>query len=218
MKKQLKCAFKIGICFTICIFHIANPLTAKAYQCGYSDKDMSDGYKCCGQYHTFGHGNILTTLNGGSYGNRFISVDSGFTDSEITTINNAISNWNSKLTSVNANGAFYLVKQQNNEQIKVTPARLEAGTLGITRFFQAGGGQIIVKPNGALPSKYKQSVIYLDSSKKVQKKIVAHEIGHAMGLSHRLCNTNSIMYNFESGIEVSAPQTVDAKTVYHLYH
>ena len=49
------------------------------------------------------------------------------------------------------------------------------------------------------------------------KKTVAHELGHAMELSHRICNPNSIMYNYVGTVNVDTPQLIDSRTVYHIY-
>lgn len=38
-----------------------------------------------------------------------------------------------------------------------------------------------------------------------------------MGLSHRLCDDESIMFNFMETIKVTAAQNVDADVVYHVY-
>lgn len=46
---------------------------------------------------------------------------------------------------------------------------------------------------------------------------VAHEVGHALGLSHHITNTYSIMYRGTEGWAVDSPQAIDFDVVTYLY-
>lgn len=179
-------------------------------------RDENDGYICCGSYHTYGHYNYLTTLEGNKKGIRFIKVGS-FSSENKKKINKAIDKWNEELKLNSTNKYFYLSHQTSNEQISVQSSILEKGVLGFTRFFQVGGGQITVNKKGMLTSKYAKAVVSLDEEKGYIQRVAAHELGHALGLSHRVCNTQSIMYNYMKEIKVTLPQRTDVKMAHHVY-
>ena len=193
------------------MFMAIHPDKASAYSCG----SEYDGYVCCNSYHTFGHGNYLTTINGTAIEPRYVSIGSGFTNSHTTAINNVINSWNPQL-STSADSIFYLIKQPSNCQIQILKGTLENGLFGYTHVYNKAGLGLTVN-NKKLPSNYSSSIIYIDTSKGYFKTTVAHELGHAMGLAHRICNINSIMYPYIDEVKVSVPQTIDAKTVKHIY-
>lgn len=210
MRRTVKNLCLSALCMTM--FMAIHPDKASAYSCGSED----DGYVCCNSYHTFGHGNYLTTINGTAKGSRYINIDSGFNNTQETIINNIINTWNSQLSS-NASSIFYLIKQQANYQIKIQSGKLENSITGYTRFYNKTGGEISLINNLYFSSEYSNSIIYIDPSKGYLKKTVAHELGHAMGLSHRSCNPNSIMYNYVGTVNVDTPQLIDSRTIYHIY-
>ncbi len=47
--------------------------------------------------------------------------------------------------------------------------------------------------------------------------VIAHEIGHAFGLSHRITNKNSIMCQTQYGRKVQTVQNTDWETFKHIY-
>ena len=47
--------------------------------------------------------------------------------------------------------------------------------------------------------------------------VIAHEIGHAFGLSHRITNKNSIMCKTQYGRKVQTVQNTDWETFKHIY-
>lgn len=50
-----------------------------------------------------------------------------------------------------------------------------------------------------------------------KKETVAHELGHAFGLSHRISDSTSLMY-FEGAPDgVYSPQTLDRDVLNHIY-
>lgn len=72
MKRILRSLFGAIICITISI--IVFTYNVKAGVCGSDD----DGFICCNSFHTFGHGNYLSTYDDKKIGPRFISVDTNF--------------------------------------------------------------------------------------------------------------------------------------------
>lgn len=210
MKRHI---LKILCSIEVCALVVGLQMTASAYSCG----EKLDGYVCCGSYHTFGHGRYLPTLWGTRHGVRFYKIGEGFSDSEETTISNAISVWNNRLKSGGVYQYFNLSKEGNSPQVIIKPSILENGIYGRTRFYSTGGMISVDSTTGMLSSGYTTVEIYIDSAKGKLKKVAEHEIGHSMGLSHRLCTTKSIMHNYVDAIEFTAPQDIDVATVYHTY-
>lgn len=208
--KHIKVICSIQILALICWLHVYEYAYAK-YPCGHKD----DGYVCCRSYHTFGHERFLMTLEGNKSGPKGIKVV-GFSAANKKKIDKVINKWNEVFVEASANKFVYLLKRNNNEQIYVQSTILERGTHGYTQFYKAGGA-LMDSHNGKLASKYAKVIISVDEDQGYVQQTAAHEIGHALGLTHRICNNKSIMYNFVNTVNVTLPQAIDGKTARHIY-
>ena len=65
---------------------------------------------------------------------------------------------------------------------------------------------------------WKSTRIQVDNDQGIMKSgVIAHEIGHAFGLSHRITNKNSIMCQTQYGRKVQSVQNTDWETFKHIY-
>ena len=65
---------------------------------------------------------------------------------------------------------------------------------------------------------WKSTRIQVDNDRGIIKSgVIAHEIGHAFGLSHRITNKNSIMCQTQYGRKVQTVQNTDWETFKHIY-
>ena len=65
---------------------------------------------------------------------------------------------------------------------------------------------------------WKSTRIQVDNDRGIMKSgVIAHEIGHAFGLSHRITNKNSIMCQTQYGRKVQTVQNTDWETFKHIY-
>ena len=65
---------------------------------------------------------------------------------------------------------------------------------------------------------WKSTRIQVDNDRGIMKSgVIAHEIDHAFGLSHRITNKNSIMCQTQYGRKVQTVQNTDWETFKHIY-
>lgn len=104
---------------------------------------------------------------------------------------------------------------------------LRPGVLGETRHYKAQPQLIEIKEDGSLKDHYMWSKIELNtdllnsafSKNTTQRKVtIAHEMGHAFGLSHRNNTPSSIMCQYLSGTRTATyPSYSDCMAINHLY-
>ena len=181
----------------------------------YSDEgvgiDLGWTTQCGGGYYTFYDRYLYSTSNT-KHGNRSVYITSNFTGTQIGTIKTAYKKWNSSTNYcqlVNSNSS-------SSYQIKIDKKTLMGDTLGITTFF-------VNEFSGTLPgSNYSKAYIYLDLStystnNEKLHKVTAHEVGHALGLSH-VAGTSSVMTQAVNDFySTMSPQTYDLNTLRHVY-
>lgn len=103
---------------------------------------------------------------------------------------------------------------------------LDVGVLGKTTFYRHGGTIIPLTGKGALKQNYSYAYIKLDTgnlsssayniSKTQRQATCAHELGHAMGLSHHKTK-RSIMCQLGDGRTAERASKGDLRAINHLY-
>lgn len=104
---------------------------------------------------------------------------------------------------------------------------LRPGVLGQTQHYKATSHLIELNADGSLKDHYMWSKIELNtdllnsgySKNKTQRKVtIAHELGHAFGLSHRNNAPSSIMCQYLGGTRTATyPSYSDCMAINHLY-
>ncbi len=185
-----------------------------------------DGYICSHSYHTFG--DKVMTGGVGNYGsNRRYYWTSGLSTTFKGYASNAVSNWVNTspgypyvTTSISIRGTT----NRSAAMFEFWDATLPAGVLGMTTFW-VYSNQINLNSVGALPQNYgwtqmlmsTDNMIYYGVTAAQCKATFAHELGHAMGLSHQNNNKYSIMCQSKYDRIASQAAAIDCNAINHLY-
>lgn len=206
------------MCLACCISVIFynHSVASAVCKCGEKGKD---GYICSSGYHTFS--DHYLKLPSGRYGSRGCWISNEFTSNQKGKIVSSITAWNTALKNNDANGYVTLanITDSSAAQIKIKMAYMETGVQGITSFFSGTKELKIGDEGSTIGSNYTSTVIKVNG-KTIDsvdiKGLVCHELGHSLGLSHRNCTLNSIMYKSDKR-NYSVPQTKDINTIKHIY-
>lgn len=182
-----------------------------------------DGYVCKHGYHTFGD----YTINGGvgnyGYTDRYYWVDSSFSDTYVSYINKAVSEWVHTTDSIGVTTPISIkrTKTRGDSVFDYIKGTLDNNTLAHTTLYKHGG-TLASWRDKSLTENYSYAYIKLDISTmstisaNQRKATCAHELGHAMGLSHHMVST-SIMCQKGYGRTAERASKKDLETINHLY-
>ena len=113
---------------------------------------------------------------------------------------NEVSHISKASTASVANMFFYSVKFSNENVLAST-----------THYIRGSWG-------GKINGNWTKTKINIDNDRgTISSDTIAHEIGHAYGLSHRITNPYSIMCQLKYGRKVDTVQYTDLETLRHIY-
>lgn len=184
---------------------------------------LADGYVCEHGYHTFGD----HTLNGGvgnyGYTRRYywqynlVGIYNDF-------LTDAVSDWVN--TDVYTSISIRETGNQPDSSFDVYDSYLGTNVLGRTVFW-TGETQVGLNSDGSLTNNYGWTQVHINTtalnnedfaiSNSQKQATIAHEFGHAMGLSHQNSNPSSIMCQTAYNRYATKPSSEDLYAINHLY-
>lgn len=184
----------------------------------YSSADK--GWVCTHGYHTFSDKHLTFGCSNIPYW--YANGDFERTSNTVkgTQLKKGLTRW----TSADSSISFTKATSSSDARLFFYREALAGTTLAVTRLYNKSGAQMNVTSTIELSSNYKTARIYICESNMAAlidentKRIatVSHEVGHALGLSHRNTTSTSIMCQF-SNRTVNAPKPKDVKSVKHIY-
>ena len=174
------------------------------------------GNICKSGYHDFG--DKYLRVNNKKKGSKPCFVENSFGNKQ-SMVTGAITAWNSRIAQYGnkSNISLANITDKNTAKIYIKKAYLGAKMGGLTHLF-SGGKEIV--PNPGLSQNYDSVTIQINSqilSNSDVSRVTGHELGHALGLSHRLNNRKSIMHNYYEDLETGVAAKIDIETLMHVY-
>lgn len=196
---------------------------------------INDGYRCHNnstdnrKFHTFGD----KTMNYGvgNYGsNHRYFYFSGFNSTFNGYARTAVDQWVYTTDSIGVTTSISIKETSTKSQAYfeiICDNTLPSNVLGRTEFFLYQE-PVLLNTSGALSSDYGWSrcKIHVNAlnntayniSNSQKRATIAHELGHAMGLSHQNCRASSIMCQSGSGTRTATrADAQDLRNINHLY-
>lgn len=176
-----------------------------------------------------GYGNIVRAMDGTfpndakftrGVKNTCYYVDS--TASSFTSkINSGAKSWEAldnkiKNTAVSSNKGTHIDFYAKNKSADVNlTGRIKA----YTTFWDSNGvnAQPSITEEPRKDYFYSEIVLSKDDFSSITFTAIAHEMGHAYGLSHRPNNEYSIMFKYLENMQVTTPQAIDNNVINYLY-
>lgn len=183
--------------------------------------DDGDGYICKHGYHTFR--DYYLEIGNRKTGSKPCYISEDFSTRYYKKINSAINVWNNQFEENSFDDKISLRKitDPSVAKIKFKPGYIGKGVYGVTYMYSDKGDITPEKDGVKLKSNYTSCVIQINTSLtgiSKMKKTAVHELGHALGLSHRTC-VKGIMYKWAVDMVKSVvPDQNAVDTVRHIYY
>lgn len=186
----------------------------------------ADGYVCSHGYSTLGDYTLSSGTTGIYYQIEESMYSSDNSSKYCMAANKSISDWNN--TSADLSISQTYANSANTAVIRFHLSNLGNYILGETvhyKVYAQYNQQVALNSAGALVSDYDLVTITLNDTLMEANGydlykasgVSAHEFGHAVGLSHRNTNPQSLMCQTAYGRAVDIPQAIDVNTFNHLY-
>lgn len=214
----------------ILVFNLLFPSASAVVTCG----SYYDGPTCHtntldgGLYHTAGDKVIVNGVGNWGNNNRYYYIDTSFTSTYKTLAQNAVNSWIYTTSSVGVSTPISLKSttvQTNSVFDILVGSGLSSQVYGQTRYYNSSGE---IKPDSkqVLLQNYSWAKCYINVTKlnsdgqsnSQKQSTIAHEFGHAMGLSEHNCKAYTIMCQTAEGRTATIPTAEDCHAINHLYN
>lgn len=182
--------------------------------------DIEDGYICRHGYHTYG--DYYLKVGGKRAGSKPCFISADFPDRYEVRITSAMNVWNNQFENKGISGYIRLRKITDSSvaAIKFKPGYNGSNVYARTIYFDQGK-QMKQKDEGdKLDGIYTSCVIQVNTSitdsQKV-KRTAVHELGHALGLSHRNCVKSIMFWASVEAVDSVVPDSNAVAAVKHIY-